>query len=283
MVATTKNKNLSDPKNIEQLESMMLNLPQVDCPVSHFFGPGIYIRQLTMLAGTTAIGHYQKEEHLNVMLKGKVAIIDGDKVKVLTAPQIFVGKPGRKIGHIMEDCVWQNIYATDETDIDKLEEMFLDKSQAWQDNQIKNNNRDEDNKDFLELIKENGFTEELVREQSENEEDQIPMPKEYAQVITVRDSSIEGKGIFANWGLPDEMIVGPARINGMRTPLGRYTNHSKSPNAKFVKVKDDIYLVTTKEIHGCKGGGNGDEITVDYRQALSLSLNQEKGNNLCQQ
>ena len=35
-------------------------------------------------------------------------------------------------GYILKDMVWQNIYATDETDVEKLEAMFLDKSQTWQ-------------------------------------------------------------------------------------------------------------------------------------------------------
>jgi hypothetical protein len=28
--------------------------------------------------------------------------------------------------------IWQNVFATDERDVDTLDEMFLDKSEAWQ-------------------------------------------------------------------------------------------------------------------------------------------------------
>jgi hypothetical protein len=38
----------------------------------------------------------------------------------------FVGKPGRKVAYIIETVVFQNIYATDETDIEKLENMFVE-------------------------------------------------------------------------------------------------------------------------------------------------------------
>jgi len=114
---------------VEQLEAQMLKLPQVDCPVLHHFGPGIYIREVQMPAGTFAIGHRQKEHHFNVLLAGKVAILDDDGTpRVVSAPLMYSGKPGRKVGYIVEDVVWQNIYPTEETDIEKLESRFLDKS-----------------------------------------------------------------------------------------------------------------------------------------------------------
>ena len=33
----------------------------------------------------------------------------------------------------------------------------------------------------------------------------------------------------------------------------------------------DINLVAIKDIRGCHGGDNGEEITIDYRQAVSLT------------
>jgi hypothetical protein len=50
---------------------------------------------------------------------------DGEKVEVV-APMTFVGKPGRKVAYILEDVIFQNIYSTDETDIEKLESMFVE-------------------------------------------------------------------------------------------------------------------------------------------------------------
>ena len=34
----------------------------------------------------------------------------------------------------------------------------------------------------------------------------------------------------------------------------------------------DIYLVALRDIAGCKGGNLGEEITVDYRQALTVTI-----------
>jgi hypothetical protein len=264
-------------EGVEQIEAHMLNLPQIDCPVAHHFGPGIYVREVTLPQGALAVGHAQRFEHLNVMLTGKVAIIDDGKVKVLQAPMIFVGKPGRKVGYVIETCVWQNIYATEETDIDKLEEMFLDKSETWCEfnEQVEELNcalRQEDRDDYLSAIAQYGFDEDTVRAQSQNEFDQIEMPSPWNAATSVRDSEIEGKGLFLSWPVEAGSVIAPARINGKRTPAGRFTNHSKNPNCVFVKTEnEDIYLVANRDIQGCVGGSKGEELTVDYRQALELS------------
>ena len=116
---------------LDVVEAEMLELPQVDCPVQHHFGPGIYIREAFLPAGTYVMGHAHKCEHMNMMLKGKMAVIVDGEAKVIEGPYIFTGGAGRKLAYILEDTVFQNIYATDETDIDLIEDMFVDKSAAW--------------------------------------------------------------------------------------------------------------------------------------------------------
>jgi len=278
MLAEAKPHNIVGPAEIEQVESHFLDLPQVECPVVHHFGPGIYIREVTLPAGTLAIGHAQRFEHLNIMLTGAVAMVGDDgQTKVLRAPMIFVGKPGRKLGYVLETCIWQNVYATEERDIDKLESMFLDKSATWQAHaeaakQFEAYHRREDREDFDLVVRLSGFTHEVVRAQSENLHDQIKMPEGFAPKFTVRDSAIEGKGVFLSAPVEVDEVIAPARIDGFRTPAGRYTNHAKTPNAKFVKDQSgDIWLVATQRIAGCAGGSQGEEVTVDYRQALALS------------
>lgn len=268
---------LSKNEGIEQIEAHMLNFEQADCPVAHHFGPGIYVREVTLPAGIIALGHEQKYEHLNIMLTGKVAIIDGGKVRVLVAPMIFVGKPGRKIGYVIETCVWQNVYATDETDIDKLEAHYLNKSETWIEHdknmrEFKSILRQEDRDDFYSAIEEYGFSIETVKAQSENEHDQIDMPSPWSSIVSVRESDIHGRGLFLTSPVEANQIIAPARIGGMRTPAGRFVNHSKVPNCKFVINYDDdnIYLLSLVPIDGCCGGSNGQELTVDYRQSLEL-------------
>lgn len=263
---------------IADLEKEMLDMPQADCPVAHHFGPGIYIREVTLPAGIFAVGHAQKFDHLNIMLTGKVAIVDDGKVRVLEAPMIFTGKPGRKVGYVIEMCVWQNVYATEETNIDALEAYYLDKSENWKAYDKEQSNiiyalNQPDRDDFEQVLKDFGFDAKTVRQQSEDESDQIDMPVAFKAVAQVRDSNIEGKGLFLSWHTMSGQIIAPARIAGKRTPAGRYVNHSMNPNCKYVADENgDIYLMSLRDIDGCKGGGCGEELTVDYRQALILNM-----------
>lgn len=121
------------PAMLDGIESMMLNHEQVDCPTQHHFGPGIYIRESFLPAGTYVMGHAHKCEHTNIMLKGKMAVIVNGEANVIEGPCIFIGQPGRKFAYIIEDTIFQNIYATTETDIEKLEDMFVEKSEDWKD------------------------------------------------------------------------------------------------------------------------------------------------------
>ena len=259
---------------LEDLENKLLKFDQVDAPVIHRFGPGIYIREVKIPGGTFAIGHYQKYEHMNIVLKGRVTMLNNDGTTFdLIAPMIFIGKPGRKCGYIHEDVIWLNIYSTNETDVEILEKTYLDKSPAWQQaNKLKENERGKqvtDIDDYHKLLSEFGFTEKEIRAQTEDESDQIPMPLGGYKIM-VSNSSIEGKGVFATAKIESNEIIGPARIGGKRTPIGRYVNHSVKPNAKMFDSNGDIYLVSLTEINGCKGGFLGEEITTDYRANLKL-------------
>jgi hypothetical protein len=261
--------------NVESAERELLAHPQIDCPVVHHFGPGICIREVFMPAGTLAIGHKQKFEHLNIMLRGKVMVAKDDgTTEILTAPMIFTGQAGRKIGYVLEDMVWQNVYATDLKDADAVENFFIEKSEDWHDDQahkfaVESVSRIADRNDYEALLQECGIPHEIARQQSENEEDQIWIDN---GITRVAQSPIEGKGLFATTLIKSGEFICQARIGGKRTQSGRYTNHSMFPNAKMVMLPNgDIDLVALTDIEGCKGGSMGTEITIDYRQALSLS------------
>lgn len=276
MSELTPFQSLETLKQVETLEQGFLQQEQQECPVVHRFGPGIYIREVTIPGGTLSIGHYQKTTHLNIMLKGRVIMVNenGEKTE-LVAPQTFVSGPGRKVGLIVETMVWQNVYATTETDVEKLEELFLEKSQVWKDYKKEQDlllsfDYSTDEADYFETIKNWGFDDKTVRAQSEEKSDQIPFPSGGYKVM-VADSKIEGKGLFATGNFERGEVIAPARISGMRTPAGRYTNHAKNANAIMV-LRDnmDIDLVANLPIKGCQGGNLGEEITVNYGQVLGL-------------
>jgi hypothetical protein len=276
-VALVKPTAIAKHEGIEQVEAAMLNLPQASCPVAHHFGPGIYIREVTMPAGTFAIGHRHKTKNLNVMVSGKVVMRKHGEMVIISAPFIFTAEPGRKVAYVLEDTVWQNIYATEETDIDTLEEMFLDKSQTWVDHEKEHKAfrvtlRQSDRDDYAKFLTEYKFDEATVRAISENTTDQIEMPFAWKGVVSVRPSDIEGQGLFLSAPVAAGEIIAPGRLGGKRTSAGRYVNHSATPNCFYIKTEsDDVYLIAKRDIIGCQGGDQGEELTVDYRQGISLA------------
>lgn len=266
---------IKEPK-IDLLEKMWLNQEQAPCPVVHRFAPGVCVREVKIPAGTYAIGHHQNFAHLNILLKGRVSIRNEDGTFTeLTAPMVFVGKPGRKIGFIHEDMTWLNIYHTDETDVEKIENHFVRKSQAFE--EMKEHHQKAlllksgiDQKDFKAALKELGITEDECQQQSSCQSDFTELPYgEYK--IKVGASRIEGRGLLATGDFKRGEIIAPARIDGKRTIAGRFTNHSLTPNAKMVRNNSDIYLTAITKINGQRGGMDGDEITVNYREAYRLT------------
>lgn len=117
-----------------------------------------------------------------------------------------------------------------------------------------------DQEDYSCMLGELGVTEELVRSQSENTDDLIPVESENARTAV---SDIEGTGVFATKSFPENSRVALARVGSQRTPVGRYTNHSKNPNSKMVPTGGDVLLVTTRPVV------EGEELTVDYRQVVT--------------
>jgi hypothetical protein len=120
-----------EPDDLEEY-LLSLDLPEDDCGLTHHFGPGIYIREVTLQPGQLAIGHAHNQDSLNIILKGRLLLRtpDGDTSEV-TGPMMVTTSPGRKVVYAIEETVFQNVFATTETDPDKLEEMFVTKSAAW--------------------------------------------------------------------------------------------------------------------------------------------------------
>lgn len=199
---------------------------------------------------------------------------DGE-LHTVQAPFCYVSPPGRKVGTALEDLVWQNIFATEETNIERLEEMLFDKSPAYLELAEKlyareSERREVDRVDFLAAMEESGFTPFDARRFSELTDDLIPAPP--GENVVIRRSAIEGYGVYVQTKAWPGEILGAARIAGKRTPAGRYANHAKVPNAEFIERDGDAILVAKTYIAPyCNEIVPGEEVTVDYRQALSLA------------
>ena len=83
--------------------------------------------------------------------------------------------------------------------------------------------------------------------------------------LTIKNSPIEGLGLFTNIDIKKNTFIGVTHIRDeqfenkyIRTPLGGFFNHSKKPNCEAVYFGDFIKLKTLMHIN------LDDEITVDY-------------------
>lgn len=105
-------------------------LPQVDCPLKHYFAPGVYIREITMPAGSIVIGKIHKTEHFNIIQKGCVTLHGEDgSHEMLTGPLTFVSKAGvQKVLYIHEDTVWSTVHLTENRDLESLESELIEPS-----------------------------------------------------------------------------------------------------------------------------------------------------------
>ena len=113
---------------VETLRRVMCDLPQAVCPVTHHFHPGLYIRETLIPAGVVAIGKEHKDRHTSILLSGTVMVLKSDgSTETLTAPRTMLSPPGRKVVYALTDVLWQNVYATDETDLAVLEETYVEK------------------------------------------------------------------------------------------------------------------------------------------------------------
>ena len=115
-------------EKVSYLVDEFAKLPQVECPLRHYFAPNVYIREIFMPSGAVVIGKIHKTEHFNIIQRGCVSLIseNGDR-EVLHGPCTFVSKAGvQKVLYIHEDTVWSTIHITDERDLEKLEAQLIE-------------------------------------------------------------------------------------------------------------------------------------------------------------
>jgi hypothetical protein len=124
---------MAEVGSVDNLEALMLKEEQVDCPISHHFAPGVYMREMFAPAGTIIVGHHHKTKHMNILLKGSMSLVEADgRVTKMEAPLMFLAEPGRKCAYVHEDIAFVNVHPTEETDLEIIEATFIEKSAAWE-------------------------------------------------------------------------------------------------------------------------------------------------------
>ena len=92
------------------------------------------------------------------------------------------------------------------------------------------------------------------------------MYKPLPDSITIKESTIQGLGLFATENIPANILIGKIHVpsekeeNGyFRTPLGGFGNHSDVPNCSKILMEDGSWWITTNQ-----NIMSGEEITWTY-------------------
>lgn len=107
----------------EQIKALELaiatELEQVELPLEHHFMPGVYIRKMTLPAGTVLVGKVHATEHACIVAKGRIAVVSETGRAELVAGDTFISAPGAKrVGYALEDTVFINVHTNIENDTD---------------------------------------------------------------------------------------------------------------------------------------------------------------------
>lgn len=126
---------LINPSILELTLKEVSKMPQVDCPLTHIFSRGLYIRLRTAVAGTLFVGKRHRHETLSILLSGQLNIyIDNTgETEHKIGPCIWKTPAGtRRMTYSVIDNTLATIHPTNETDIDKLEEELIIPEKEYQ-------------------------------------------------------------------------------------------------------------------------------------------------------
>ena len=98
-------------------------------PLKHTFADGLYIREMRAPKGMLNTSKLHKTTHPYFILKGEFSVLTENGMVRIKAPYMGITKAGTKrVVYFHEDTVWITVHATEETDLEKIEEELIAKS-----------------------------------------------------------------------------------------------------------------------------------------------------------
>jgi len=116
---------------IKNLENVLLEYPQTEQPLEHFFAKGLYGRKIFNPAGSVIVTALHKEQNLSSILKGTLLVITENGTEILEAPKFFVTNPGTKrVLYAVEDVIFTTVHPNPLglRDTDELERRIIAES-----------------------------------------------------------------------------------------------------------------------------------------------------------
>ena len=97
----------------------------------HHFSDGLYAKQMEIPVGFFVSQHQHTYDHLSILAKGKVRVLfDNDAVEEYTAPAcINIIKNVNHSIYALEQSTWFCVHATDETNLDEIDNVLIKKEE----------------------------------------------------------------------------------------------------------------------------------------------------------
>jgi hypothetical protein len=112
-----------DPDDfLNQCDVEILKMPPRECPVTHRFTPGLYIREIFMPKNTILTSLLHLTTHPYFIMQGEFSVWHrGIEVQRIKAPYTGITEAGtRRLLYIHEDTIWTTCHVTDLTDPDEI-------------------------------------------------------------------------------------------------------------------------------------------------------------------
>jgi hypothetical protein len=121
---------------LKQLAEVMMSQPDAlvgDSPeylehfdLSHQFGKGLCVRTLVMPKGMLMLTKIHRFRHPYFIMSGKVSVYVNGEVTHIEAPFQGMTEPAtQRVIYAHEETTWITVHATEETDIEKIEEEII--------------------------------------------------------------------------------------------------------------------------------------------------------------
>ena len=255
-------------QKVVALQDELLQMPQADIVTTHTFLPGVYERKITVPPWTVLTGAAHKTDYRVRLEKGTIAVNVGTKVKVLTAPCEFDAKAGeQRAGRVFEDeVVWVDVYDNpdDCQELSVIEDRLYVVPECGLGDTRRRLAIESAQTDYQLFLEQLGVDQDTMDAIVTIESDLIDMPEGHD--VELKESPVHGLGMFATRHFFAGEVICPGRLDGKRTPAGRYINHSQDANVMPYKFGDDLYVIALKDV------GVGNELFIDYRDAMNINF-----------
>ncbi|SRR6266436_7948501 len=253
---------------VQRLEDRLLTMPQAAIETTHTFLPGKYERAIRIPPWTVLTGAEHRTAYRVRVEEGTIAVNTDDGIKMLSAPCEFEATAGvKRVGRVFgEPVTWVDVYDNpdDCRDLTILEERLYVVPECGLGENRRAQELDRVRADYHLFLEQLGISQASMDMVVSDEADLMPMPPGYD--VEVRPSQVHGKGLFALRVFEAGDTICPGRLDGKRTPAGRFINHSPEPNVIPLLVGANIYAVAARGIQV------NEELLTDYRVSMRVNF-----------